>query len=523
MDENTKNTSVSGATSTDASKAKAGSQGVSKGGATVTMGMMAIMLITTVLSLRGLASQSVYGFGSIFYYVFAALVFLIPYALVCAELASGWTKAGGIFRWVSEGLGTRWGLSAMFLEWLTIVIWFPSVLMFAAVALAYVFWPETFDDKLSSNRIYTIIIVLAFYWISNFNTFRGMKSANKLSTYGGLFGTIIPGIILIVLGIIYVVFRGHDVIQLPMDKPFFPDFSKIQNLVLAASIFLFYGGLEMQAVHVQSMNNPAKNFPKAIFLAVIAILAIFILATLAVGVVIPEKDVNLLASLLVAYNLLWKHIGLEWMGHIMALFIAFGVLGQVSVIIAGPSRGIYAVGKAGFLPKGLQKTNKNGIQVPILYMQAIIVTILSFALVVLPSVESAYQILSQMATIIYLLMVVLIYLAFIWLRHTQPNTKRGFTIPGGKFVAWFIFFLGILGATLAILLSFVPPDQITTGSPAVYVIILIVGAIVFFSIPLIIYASRKKTWKDPNSDFPPFNWEIEGRKPTEVSKVSYES
>ena len=42
-------------------------------------------------------------------------------------------------------------------------------------------------------------------------------------------------------------------------------------------------------------------------------------------------------------------------------------------------------------------------------VQGIFVTILTFALVILPSVQSAYQILSQMATIIYLLMVIIIY------------------------------------------------------------------------------------------------------------------
>ena len=31
--------------------------------------------------------------------------------------------------------------------------------------------------------------------------------------------------------------------------PFFPDFSHLSTIVLAASIFLFYGGMEIQAVH----------------------------------------------------------------------------------------------------------------------------------------------------------------------------------------------------------------------------------------------------------------------------------
>ena len=486
------------------------------GGKQLTMMAMAIMIVTTIVSMRGLASQAEFGLTSIFYYVFAALVFLVPYALVCAELASTYTRSGGVFRWVSEAFGTRTGWLSMYLDWQMVVIWFPAVLMFGAVSLAYVFWPEAFDARLAGNRIYTLLIVLGVYWICTFNTFRGMKYANKLSTLGGLCGTIIPAAVLIVMGVVYLLLG--KTIYLPLDKPFWPDFEQFGTIVLAASIFLFYAGMEIQAVHVPGMKNPSRDFPKSVLVAVLIILAIFVAGTLAIGMVIPESKINLLQSLLVAYNDLWASIGAPWLGNVMAVLITFGVLGQVSAVIAGPSTGLLAVGKAGYLPKSLQHTNKNGVQTTILYIQAAIVTILSLVLVLLPSVESAYQILSQMTTIIYLIMVVIIYVAFIRLRHTAPNKHRGFRVPGGRLGMWIVAGIGILGAVVAGILSFVPPTQIKTGSPVVYVGILTLGVAVFIALPLIIYARRKKTWRDAGTDFYPFDWQIEGRKPGEVSK-----
>lgn len=479
---------------------------VKTGAATISMIAMTIMIVTTIISLRGLPSMAEFGLGSIFYYLFAAFFFLIPFSLVCAELASTYTKTGGLFRWVSEGLGARWGWAAMYLEWQTVVIWFPSVLMFASVSLAYIFWPDAFDAELASNKLYTIVILLVVYWASTLNTFRGMKSANTLSTLGGLFGTIIPAAILIILGIVYVV-MGKP-LELPLNQSFFPDFSKFSTLVFAAGIFLFYGGMEMQAVHINSMKNPAKQFPKAIFLAALAIIVIFVLATLAIAVVIPQDKIDLLQSLLIAYHDLCASINIPWLGHVLALLITFGVVGQLSVIIAGPSTGILAVGKAGYLPRALQKTNKNGIQTPILYIQAGFVTVLTFVLVLLPSVQSAYQIMNQMATIIYLIMVILIYTAFVTLRYTQPDKPRGFKIPGGKLGVWFVAIIGIGGALLAMILSFIPPSQITTGSPTTYVAILAVGVAVFFALPFVVFASRKASWKDPNADFPPFDRDL---------------
>ena len=105
----------------------------------LTTGAMAVLIITSILSMRGLSSEAKYGAQSIFYYLFAAIVFLLPFSLVCAELASTWSRSGGLYRWVSEAFGPRWGWTAMYLEWQTIIIWFPTVLMFGAASLAYIF------------------------------------------------------------------------------------------------------------------------------------------------------------------------------------------------------------------------------------------------------------------------------------------------------------------------------------------------------------------------------------------------
>ena len=238
-----------------------------------------------------------------------------------------------------------------------------------------------------------------------------MKTANKLISLGGLWGTIIPGAILIILGAVYFL-SGKTIELTPM--PFFPDFSKFSTIVLAASIFLFYGGMEIQAVHIRDMKNPARDFPRAVFIALIIIVVVNIAGTLVIGLVMPSKDINLLQSLLVAYNKLWSALGLDWLGNVMALFVMFGVVGQVSALVNGPSTGLMAVARSGYLPQ----------------------------------------------------------------------------------------------------------SQITTGSPVVYVGLLIVCVGVFLAIPLIIYAKRKPSWRNNNTHFYPFFWQIEGRKPNQVSKWS---
>ena len=89
---------------------------------------------------------------------------------------------------------------------------------------------------------------------------------------------------------------------------------------------------------------------------------------------------------------------------------------------------------------------------------------------------------------------------------------------GGKIGMILVSGIGIIGALLAMILSYLPPSQITIGSPVVYVGIIVVGVGLFLALPLVIYACRKPSWRNPNAHFYPFDWQIEGRRPDQVSK-----
>ena len=465
---------------------------------------LAIMNITAVVSLRGLPAEAIYGLSSAFYYLFAAVVFLIPTALVAAELAAMFSdKQGGVFRWVGEAFGPRTGFLAIWLQWIESTIWYPTVLTFGAVSLAFIGLNDASDAALASNKVFTLVIVLAIYWIATFIALKGLSWVGKISKWGGLIGTIIPAGLLIILGIIYIATGGHN--YMDMSQGFFPNLTKLDNIVLASSIFLFYAGMEMMGVHVMDVNNPSKNYPKAIIIGSLATVAIFILGTFALGVIIPAKDINLTQSLLIGFDNYFRHFHMNWAGPIIAIALMFGVLASVLTWVAGPSKGIYTVGKAGYLPPFFQESNKNGVQRNILLVQGGIVTLLSLLFVVMPSVQSFYQILSQLTILLYLIMYMLMFAAAIVLRYKMKDTPRPFRIGKGNAMMWILGAVGFAGSLLAFILSFIPPSQIQTGSNAVWYSVLIIGCIVMVVIPYIIYANRKPSWRDPSTDFAPFH------------------
>ncbi len=469
---------------------------------------LAMINVAAIVSLRGLPSEAVYGLSSVFYYVFAALFFLIPVALVSAEMGTGWQQKGGVFRWVGEAFGPFLGFLAIFLQWLQNTIWFPTALTFAAVSLAFIEPNQAFAATLAENKYYTLFIVLFVYWTATIINFYGVKFSGAISKWGAIIGTLIPGIIIIALGIVYLAMGKPSNISLNA-KDLLPNITEFGNLSLAVSIFLFYAGMEMSSVHVNDINNPKKNYPKAIFLASIITVVIFVIGTLAIGIIIPHNQISLTQSLLVAYYDVLQLINLEFLSSLIALCLAFGVFGQVSTWIAGPSKGLLAVGKAGYLPPVLQKLNAKGVQVPILLIQAGIVTILSVLFVLLPSVQSAYQILSAMCVTLYLIMYMLLFLSFIKLRICEPDVNRDFKIPGGNVGMILVGGIGLLACVTAFFFGFIPPTQISVGSPINWVIILVIGNCIGVLIPFVIFKLKKESWKSKSKEdtFEPFSWE----------------
>ena len=487
--------------------------------AQITIGALAVMNIVAVVSLRGLPSEAEYGLSSVFYYVFAAVVFLVPVSIVAAELATGWPETGGVFRWVGEAFGPRWAFLAMFMLFIEVTIWFPTVLTFGAVSLAYTGDNQNLDAQLAGNKLFVLAVVLVVYWLATFIAFRGAAAFSKVSQWGGIIGTIIPAVILIVLGFSYFFAGNTPQIQMGWGE-LLPDFGNFSNVVLAASIFLFYAGMEMNAIHVKEVKNPTRDYPIAVLIAAAGTVIIFVLGTLAIAFVVPQADINLTQSLLTSYNDMFEWAGIGWAGPVVAAMLLIGVLAGVVTWVAGPSTGMLAVAKAGYLPRFWQHTNKHGMGTHILFFQAFVVTGLGLVYVVLPSVQAAYQILSQLTVILYLIMYMLMFASAIYLRYSQPNRPRPYRVPGGDVGMWIVAGVGFLGALMAFSFSFIPPAQIAVGSPAVYVGILVGGAVLMVLLPFVIYAFRKPHWRDPSSEFVPFTWQIEHSNPGTVTESS---
>lgn len=145
----------------------------------MSIGQLAILTVVAVASLRSLPAMADYGLASVLLYLIPAVFFLVPTALVSAELATGWK--GGVYVWVREAFGNRAGFVAIWLQWIQNVVWYPIQISFIAVSLSYVFG----SGSLGNNGVYVAVVIIVLYWISTLVALRGGNLFAKVGSICG--------------------------------------------------------------------------------------------------------------------------------------------------------------------------------------------------------------------------------------------------------------------------------------------------------------------------------------------------
>ena len=451
--------------------------------------MLAMMNVAIIMNLRGLPMMAKEGLAMVFFLLFTTIIFLIPTSLVSAELATGWPISGGVYRWVKEAFGGRMGFVAIWIQWIQNVIWYPTILAFAAGALSYLF----LNPALAGNKLFNLIVILAAYWGATLVNFRGMKTSGWLTTAGVLGGTIFPALLIIGLGIVWWA-KGNTLEFTLTSHSILPDFSNFDNISFLAGVILLFAGMEVSAVHALDVKNPKRDYPIAIFLATIIIVTIFTLSSLSIAAVIPVEKISLTSGIMQGFSDLLALFKLDWLLPAIGFLVAFGAIGAVTAWIIGPSKGLLATAQDGDLPPFLAKVNKNGVPTRILTIQACIVSVLALVYLLMPNVSSAFFLLTALTAILYLIMYIMLFATAIRLRYSQPNVPRAYEIPGGKIGMWIVSGIGILGAIFAIVVGFFPPSQLKTGSPTFYVMFITAGIIIFIGAPFVICLFKRPEW-----------------------------
>ncbi|MBP3393646.1 MAG: amino acid permease, partial [Lentisphaeria bacterium] len=306
---------------------------------------LSMLNIAAVLSIVNFPEQAEYGYAIIFYITAASICFFIPTALVSAELAAAWPKDGGMYLWVKEAFGPKWGFVAVCMQWLNSLPWYATVLTFVATTLAYIFKPE-----LATNRWFVFLTLAAVMWGCTILNFRGIRLYAILSSIGAIFGTIIPTAAIILLAALYL-FGGHAPAIPFTPKAVLPELNNLTQWMLLAGMMVAIAGIDMPAVHVTDVDNPQKNFPKAILISSIIIIFLSIAGSLSISLIVPPGRLSMASGAAEAFDQMFTAMGARWMTPVMCVFLIWGALTTIITWTLGPSKGLLQVAREGYLPE----------------------------------------------------------------------------------------------------------------------------------------------------------------------------
>ena len=410
---------------------------------------LVLFTVCAILTIDTLASSAAMGFSWFSWWIITMTVFFIPYGLITAELGSAWPGEGGVYIWVREAFGPRWGSTAAWLYWINNATWAPSVYLIFAGTFGQIFlkthspWQEA-----------GIAIVLT--WLTVLVGIVRLEVSKWLPNIGAL----VKVLIFTALGVLGLsaVFRGRPPANDFSLKQLLPKWN--DSLAYLPALLYSTFGFELMSSAGEEMKNPKRDVPRVIFWsgALIAILYSFAIGGILFAV--PIEKLSIVTGTWDALVVLGKQWGRAGDAAVFLLGIGFlyACVANVVTWSLGANRVAAVAAEEGMLPEALGRLHPR-FKTP--YLAFVWMGIVSTGLLVggallSNSQSNIFWMTFRVTALCLLLCYLLVFPAFLVLRNRRPDQPRPYRLPGGRgaaAVAAWICTLYIFGACV---LFFVP-------------------------------------------------------------------
>lgn len=447
---------------------------------------LVILIIASIDNIRNLPSAALFGSSLIFFFLLSALVFLIPTALVAAELSATFPENGGIYQWVNQAFGKRWAMAAIWLQWINTMVWYPAMLSFIAGTLAYLI-----DPNLAQHKGYLITCILTIFWALTLINLKGIHISAMVNNVCCVIGTMLPLIFLMGLGAVWVMSGRPMQIELNAHN-LIPPLHQSTGWVSLIAIMASFLGMELSGVHVNDIKDPQKNFPRAVTFATLFIFLSMMLGSLSIAAVLPEKEINLISGVMQVFSGFFNAFGLQTLTPVLTLLIVIGSTGTMINWLISPAKGLLHAAEFGFLPPFFTRKNKAGVAYNILLAQGVLVSLFCLVFLLEPTINGFYWFLTALSTELYMIMYILMFCSGLKLHYTYVKRARAFKIPGNSWGMWTVSLLGLIGCMTTIAVTFIPPDNVDIGSHLKYLYMICIGNALTISPLALFYLYQKR-------------------------------
>jgi len=238
-----------------------------------------------------------------------------------------------------------------------------------------------------------------------------------------------------------------------------------------------YMGWDNASTVALEVENPQRNYPRAMLTAALMVMLVYCLPLLAIWIAGVAPDNFTTGS--------WVNAAALFGGSVLALAVvvagSLDGLGTFTSLTMSYTRLPYAMAEDGLLPKVFTRRLRNGAP-----WVSILVCAGAWAL----ALQFTFERLITMDLVLYGLSLILEFVALIVLRHREPGLHRPFKVPGGMFGAILVG----LGPTALILYAIVAAHSEHVGSmPALLFATLVAcsGAILYLIAKLAARTNRE--------------------------------
>lgn len=401
-----------------------------------------LMSVVVIMVVESVAPAAAIGPSQFFWWFFLLILFFIPYGLISSELGTTYAGDGGLYDWVKQAFGPRWGGRLAWLYWINYPIWMASLaVLFVQVG------GQIFGLKLTGWV--SILIQLLFVWVV---VLVGNKPVSESKWIMNLaaFAKIVTILALGGLGIYVAMTRGvansfsvHSL--LPQ-----MNLSGLSNLSVIIFNFL---GFEVVATMADDMDNPKKQIPQAIIYGGILIAIFYLLGAFGMGAAIPTDKLSASSGLIDSFVLLIGHM--NWFVVLIGIFFLYILVSEMISWALGVNYVADYAGKDHVLPQIFAKEDAKGMPVGTGYLNGIVATILVIAGPLLPD-QNIFWAFFSLNVVALLLSYTLMFPAFWELRRKDPHTERPFHVPGGSVMINLMTWVPEVLLILTIIFSVVP-------------------------------------------------------------------
>lgn len=429
-----------------------------------------LMSVVVIMVVESVAPAAAIGPSQFFWWFFLLILFFIPYGLISSELGTTYAGDGGLYDWVKQAFGPRWGGRLAWLYWINYPIWMASLaVLFVQVG------GQIFGLKLTGWV--SILIQLLFVWVV---VLVGNKPVSESKWIMNLaaFAKIVTILALGGLGIYVAMTRGvansfsvHSL--LPQ-----MNLSGLSNLSVIIFNFL---GFEVVATMADDMDNPKKQIPQAIIYGGILIAIFYLLGAFGMGAAIPTDKLSASSGLIDSFVLLIGHM--NWFVVLIGIFFLYILVSEMISWALGVNYVADYAGKDHVLPQIFAKEDAKGMPVGTGYLNGIVATILVIAGPLLPD-QNIFWAFFSLNVVALFLSYTLMFPAFWELRRKDPHTERPFHVPGGSVMINLMTWVPEVLLILTIIFSVVPMNgsaaEISAKVPVLIgvIITIIIGEIV---------------------------------------------